>query len=533
MRGSNDAVRRDEGPMVAQPSSVPIALLGQVDAGTTVWRQRGQLHLTIAVKATFAFVPNGRMSVQRADAIARDERPEASGVGLSTAGDLAPYLGQPEIWLTGHVAVPSPVTHARVSVQLAVMHGGAARMNKQVHLDVASARGNPPMIRVAGMGPVSADWPVRSRWLHGMDRARLSGPVMAIPDTLSWEYFQTAPVDQRLAALQGDEWVVIGGVVPGLPRLSSQLPAASGAARVYRRSPAGHGAEKVVPLRPDMIQIDVDRLRCSVVWRGRLALTSEAEIATLGIAAALEEPGKEVVWKDPFEAERDRPVSVPFSGTAALSAEALRRISEMPATPFETVDPTPTVVLTPKAPSASSFDMLAGTTALDPEALRKVAEQAATPFEPRQEHGSTRPGEPLAGTAALSAEALQKIAEQLATPFDRASDAPGARRVPPGASVSQTMGLSEETLRKIIEQVATPFDAPVAHIPYSFSEMPHSSEIPTPATAKPPDVPAARTAALTAEDLEKIAALSAVPFEKAESPAPALPLATEAQVPLG
>ena len=37
--------------------------------------------------------------------IARGEEVDRSGVGLRTGGDLAPYTGQPEIWLTGHAEI--------------------------------------------------------------------------------------------------------------------------------------------------------------------------------------------------------------------------------------------------------------------------------------------------------------------------------------------------------------------------------------------------------------------------------------------
>ncbi len=122
------------------------------------------------------------------DPIASGEQADPSGVGLRTAGDLAPYLGQPEVWLTGHAAVPPRFSQPSLRVQLAVVREGAVRIDKQLDLDVA---GSPPSVHIAGMGPIAAAWPLRRKWLEGARSpcpagtgARSSGraPLGILPD---------------------------------------------------------------------------------------------------------------------------------------------------------------------------------------------------------------------------------------------------------------------------------------------------------------------------------------------------------------
>src|SRR5262245_651630 len=98
----------------------PATALGPVSAATVAWRARGALYLTAVVKATFELVPEGRMRPTEPDSIASDEESDPSGVGLRAAGDLAPYLGQPEVWLTGHAAVPPRFSLPALRVQLAL-----------------------------------------------------------------------------------------------------------------------------------------------------------------------------------------------------------------------------------------------------------------------------------------------------------------------------------------------------------------------------------------------------------------------------
>jgi len=310
--------------------------LGPISAASIPWRARGALHLTVVVKATFALVPEGRMTIAEPDPIAPGEVPDPSGVGLRTAGDLAPYLGRADVWLTGHAAVPPRFVEPCVRVQLAVVQQGAVRIDKQLDLDRAGAAGDPPRVRIAGMGPIAADWPLRSRWLEGTSPPRLHGPALDLGGAIHSEYFQTSPLDQRLDAIRGDEWIVLGGMVAGRPRLRTQLPAAFGAARLHR----GEGPAEPVALAADSLQIDVDRLRCSILWRGRVPIDDETALTSVRVVAGLEQPGRPIAWTAPEQpaihcAARVSPASgSPLAATLDIPDRLAEALGRAPATPF-------------------------------------------------------------------------------------------------------------------------------------------------------------------------------------------------------
>src|SRR5262249_29816210 len=93
--------------------------------------------------------------------------------------------------------------------------------------------------RFAGFAPISRLWPVRKQLVQGLDRrvlddARGLENAGETPDGLSGDYFQTAPFDQQVEYLRGGEWLVIDGVHPTLPRVSTRLP--TSAPRVHLRA---------------------------------------------------------------------------------------------------------------------------------------------------------------------------------------------------------------------------------------------------------------------------------------------------------
>jgi hypothetical protein len=441
----------------------PITPLGPIAAATQLWRSRGALHLTVVVKATFTLVPEGRMSLSEPDAIARGEEADRSGIGLRTGGDLVPYTGQPEVWLTGHAEIPPGFAQPTLHVQLAVVQGGALRIDKQLDLEtpeLPAAR-----VRIAGMGPIARDWPLRSRWLEGLDARGLDAPLAEIPEGLHWEYFQTAPLDQRLDPLRGDEWLVLGGMFLRRPRLRTQLPEASAAARIYRVSEALPRVGEPLALRAEAIQIDTDRQRCCLLYRGYTALRGEAEIASLHVVAGLELPGQALIFADPFLRKTPSPLpsmagsfaaEVPFSGTVGLSDDLVARLAERLALPFEAAAPTAAAAM------ETPFD---GTMALPHDLAQKLAAAVATPFEARPE--PRMEGEvPFSGTAALPPDLALRLAAAMATPFEKAKDIP--RPAPPPAPpisaaetpFSGTLALPDDLAERLAHAAATPFEPP-------------------------------------------------------------------------
>ena len=480
------------------PGAWPVAItsIGGAAVATVVWRRLAQLHVTVVVKGSFGFVPDGVMTPIEPEPIARDEQPDAAGVGLAAAGDLAPYLGHTDVWLTGHAPVParSPRDHDRrpgsptsapseppsVTVRLGVFRESVALLDKSLELSAPEVSGLsarehgapalPRRIPIAGMGPLSKGWPIRSRLLGALDPRRLEGTIVEIPDPFDWSYFQVAPLDQPIESLHGDEWVVLKGMHPERDSLATRLPGAVGAARLYGQA---QGLRRGRPLRlsADTLRIDVDRQICSLTWRAQFPVSGEDALAGMHLVAGVELPGRPLVWVDPFQPGPARPApSVPIAppvpaasggdllgGTMDMSAADAAVLLAGIVTPFRPDTPaegrrprsTPAdsntlrvpVAPRPRPAVAGVHDPLGVTADVDAEAAAQARAGHVTPFVPIAV-APARPiavapahaialapfRDPLGATADLDAEAAAQARAGHVTPFD-AAPAPPASRV--------------------------------------------------------------------------------------------------------
>ncbi|XXX72647.1 DUF2169 domain-containing protein [Sorangium sp. So ce134] len=388
-------------PMIAPGPRVAVAPLGPAAAATVTWLLRGRLHVTVVAKATFALVPEGRMSVVAPDPIAPEEQPDPSGQRLKAAGDLAPFLDGCGVVVTGHAELPPGYSSPHAMVRLTVVQGGQVCIDKQAQLDgaarVGAARSH---VRIDGMGPLARSSPLRSRLLGAADARRLQGSPIDVPEGLDPSYFQAAPVDQRVPALRDDAWIVLGGVFAQRPKLRTQLPEARGVARLYREQQAAPRAGEPIPLRADAVHVDVDRRCCSVVWRGHVPV-EEADLASLRVLAGVELPGQPVAWVDPFgaggaSAARGAPPDAaaqrgargnPLEGTSDLSIEDAARAIAAAATPFDArrapAEPARAAASSPAA-HGGAHELLGGTSALSLEDAARAVASAATPFDARR-----------------------------------------------------------------------------------------------------------------------------------------------------
>ncbi|MGK3992638.1 DUF2169 domain-containing protein [Sorangium sp. So ce1024] len=567
------------------PSTQPVAVspLGPATAATVAWRLRGQLHVTVVVKATFALVPEGRMSLVAPEPIALDEQPDPSGRGLRTAGDLAPYRGQCDVVVTGHAELPPGLSSPEVMVRLTVVQGGQVCIDKQAQLDgsarVGVARSH---VRIDGMGPLSRSSPLRSRLLRGIDARRLLGLRLDIPEGLDGSYFQAAPADQRLGALRGDEWIVLGGMFAQRPKLRTQLPEARGAARLYRRQRVAPRTGEPIPLRADTVHVDVDRRCCSVVWRGH-APVDEAELASLRVLAGVETPAVPLAWGDPFANEivaSARPASSgpasqrgveggPLSGTNPLSAEEVARVLAAAATPFDARHPQAdlarSVPAMPAVAAASRrLDLLApGSGDGSPRAETALVVEVS-PLEETVLFAEANPLEanPLQGTNPISPEEVARLFASAVTPFDarRAPAAPAppataatslpsaAPRPAPAAPVQhggddnpllETNPISPAEAARLLASAVTPFEArrapaepersPAAAATAAMAAtrlpaMPLAAVAPRLAPAAPvqhggDDNPLLATNPISPEEAARLFASAATPFEARRAPA--------------
>lgn len=319
----------------------PVAVLplNGAAAATIVWRRQGKLFVTVVVKGMFTIVPDGMMTPAAPEPVSRAERPNASGSGLLAAEELAPYLAQADICLIGHETVPAGRTSAGVRLGVfrdkAVLVDARAEIAAQPSNRAGAARAD----LGEAMGPISKNWPARRRLLGGLDPRRLEGDIIDIPDPFDWSYFQAAPAGLRTEMLRGDEWIGIFDPRSEVRPLRAHLPGARGAARLYVRAlelepkPA-----RPIRLAADSLLIDVDRMVCSMVWRGHFAAASEAELADMFVVAGVELPGRTLTWTNPFTMNLParRPSEPPSAAvTETLSLDDRRLGPARPATPFE------------------------------------------------------------------------------------------------------------------------------------------------------------------------------------------------------
>ena len=328
--------------MATGPSrKVDITALGPSAVETVLWQMGGRLHVTVVVKATFAFTLDTAMTRIDAEEILRAEihhnkNPMRS---VRATGDLAPFQPLADVVLTGHACAPTGTTVESLSVRLVVFRDGPV-IDKTLHIrgdaqgaetvpfdriplmyerafggigwednplgvgaGAATSAKSPNVIdpvepkRVAGFGPISRGWPIRKRLLGAADRKALDRPIAEVPTGFEWAYFQSAPLDQRTEYLTGNEWIVLDGMNPDYAHIQSYLPAARGFARVHGVADGGSG--HLLTLSADTLRIDADALVCSVTWRGSFPVQSEDALAGVRILAGVESTGHPIEWPAP------------------------------------------------------------------------------------------------------------------------------------------------------------------------------------------------------------------------------------------
>ena len=297
---------------------------GGAVADAFVWRQRGQTRLTVVVKVALRLLPDRQAEVLplKADLCRGDVHYEGhAGRSVHFPSDFVPMLQRPEILLTGHARSPHGSTTA-LSVRLYV-GGDASLLDKTVHVygdrsreaprpapfvsmplvyeraaggpstdnpvGVSTRRGGGPNVvdasdphRPAGFGPIPMTWPARAKRVVSRPPG-LIGALLDLPDDLPMSFFQSAPSDQWVERLSGDEWIVVDGMDGELDRLQSQLPGLVARARMTGTAMGG------VPLVFDRLHIDMDERVAYLGFRGSVVV-QPAELKDLEILAGVEVP---------------------------------------------------------------------------------------------------------------------------------------------------------------------------------------------------------------------------------------------------
>jgi hypothetical protein len=319
--------------MSSRLPSVQHVAVGQVGVGTLWWTGAvSELNLTICAKACFRMVHGGDMQLVDPAPLNRDERRASPTASVSEPADLLPRLPLPEVTLSGSARGGPDVSRRRV--RLALLRDGRTVLDKR--LDVVGDRdgagepkpfasmpltyeralggigfaANPlgrgangagapnvldassPTKAVGCFAPVPAAFAVRKRRLGAKSARELARAPMAIPGDFDWQYFQSAPADQRVAAIAGDEWIWLEGLRDDHKHFRSRLPETRAAARLY--GTAGASVPDYVPLRAESLHIDAERGVCSLVWRGSYPCMTAS--TSLIVAVGLSVGGATIAW---------------------------------------------------------------------------------------------------------------------------------------------------------------------------------------------------------------------------------------------
>jgi hypothetical protein len=324
-------------------ASDSVVALPAADASAVAWREAGRLFVTVVAKASFSLTPGAEMARCEPQPIIGAELHYGNNPVRSVrfTPDLAPRLNRADVLFTGHGHAPSGAPAVLGAARLVVFAGEWAVLDKTILLQDprgfqriplvyerafggstvlenplgigGDADGGEPTLvdiiaprRPIGFGPIARAWPARKRLLGKTQRRVLEGAVAEIPAGFDWSYFQSAPRDQQIDALRGDETIALFGLHPTLPVLVARLPRVRGRARLHHLTGSGIPEGHPLDLTLDTLRIDGDEERCTVVCRGAFEIATEAALGEMLILAGVEASGEAIVWPDPLPARPSR-----------------------------------------------------------------------------------------------------------------------------------------------------------------------------------------------------------------------------------
>jgi len=484
---------------------VEVVALRPLSTGSVLWRLDGTLRLTVIVKATFGLVNDGtaRLIAPLPLAIKDAYRERSPTRSLEAAGELAPYLPGAGVVVSGHAYAPPGRAVPAMSVRVAVLRSELV-LEKTLHIfgdrspadaghprpfqrmpivyerafggvgvdanpvGVGAAPDSPALPNVvdpadprrpAGFGPIARLWQARKRLTSPGQRQVLDGPVPELTRDFPFGYFQAAPPDQLAGFLAGDEWIVLDGMHPALPRVTARLPGVHALAHLHAVGPGGAEPATLLRLAADTLVIDADQQCCSIVWRGVAPVADERALAALRVFATVELPGQPAAWPS-----------------------------------VDQIAPLTAVEIAPAAPAPRAEVPLDGTVRLAPEQEREAAARTVVPF-----------------VRALPGAVAPPLRAAVVTP---PPSTPGAR---PDDDLGNTRMVSfEELEREAAQRPVVPF-APPPQPPPSPLSAPRSAPMPPP-TSEPVEAPDAHTMIVSLAELERLAAERPVaPFALAPS----------------
>jgi hypothetical protein len=361
-----------------------IVLRSPFRAGSILWQKGSTLHRTVVCKATFALRPGECVLAPEQDGLVKEEQHwgHDAARSLRVASDLTPRKPRVDVLVVGYAYAPGRAPARSVVARITIgdwqkaveawcprcfdplgrLQEGQGLTQFQLLYDRAAAGPeNPAGVRpgtrdadgrvdipsvvpvgtritspadtvlAIGLGPIAATWPLRSEKL-GRYRASWSDAQWfrtVLGDDFDFAYFQSAPLDQRLSTLRGDERIVLENLHPDQPTLKTALPGIRPTAHIEQPGKA----PVPVALQADTLLVDTARGLCTVVWRGSfVADDPDAEghivIGREQVGSGGAKPKEEL--QGTLAASADAASDAPLPTGWAAGAPAPGRISALP-----------------------------------------------------------------------------------------------------------------------------------------------------------------------------------------------------------
>jgi hypothetical protein len=251
----------DPKPLVRVQSS------GMLATSSAAWSHLGNLRATVIAKAQFTFA-GGKLFQIPAEAVRRDT-------------EMAFRLARAEVVLSGLSFAGSNEAPARIRV----LRGDQILMDLTVPA--------PPPGGVVLTGRIAPFSPERSAYLHGLSPMALEQPFVELPAAFAPAFFQSAPASQQVASLAGGDTLVLERLFPGHAEVKILLPS-------MQVSATGHMDDRSLPvgMALDTLDVDADRRRLTMLWRGRLAVTQPDAFQRSYVMVQLAQQGRGHVEAD-------------------------------------------------------------------------------------------------------------------------------------------------------------------------------------------------------------------------------------------
>jgi len=141
----------------------------------------------------------------------------------------------------------------------------------------------------AGFSGYELPWPQRRKYQGTYDAKWEKERMPGFPEDFDWHFFNVAPPDQRLKALDGGSPFAIENMHPHKPVVTGHLPSAR--ARCFMELETAAGPQlREVPMRPETLRLFPNLERGIVIYRGVIQVAEDDARDVLNLVVAAEDP---------------------------------------------------------------------------------------------------------------------------------------------------------------------------------------------------------------------------------------------------